>query len=281
MTVSREEFDALKQLVVSQQQTIARLEAQLDRQPENADVPISRRGLFTGVAAAAAGAVAGLAGTTNRAEAATGDALVAGSYYNVVNHPTSLTFTGGATYKDYAFGVNDGYLDKFQGAGTICANVTGLPAAIYAEDLTQSGRVGIFAFSKYGRAIAGSSETGIGIQGYGSVGVYGLAANSGGVGVSAYGDSQINQTALKVDGVARMSRSGLTTVKAGQKTATVAVTQLKATAMVFATIQTATSGVSVARVEVKTTSPSSFKIVLTGNAPAGGAKVAWVIFDRL
>ncbi len=294
MSVSREEFEALARTVEAQRQLIEQQQAVIQRlageasgaQVEAVSPALSRRGLFAGVAAAAAGAVAGLAGGTGKAEAATGDALVAGSYYNQANHPTSLTFTGGANYQDYAFGVNDGPTASYLNGhgGTIAANVQGsFTAAIYAENLrpktTTAGRdlAAIYGTSENNSGVIGTSRKGAGIYG----------ASTSGIGVRAQNTSA-GGIAFQAEGVTRFKRSGQATVQAGKREVEVTIPpinlstpdRLFSSSLVLATLQAVSGNLAILGIK-RGTNPAKFKIALNGPAPAGGIKVGWFIIDMI
>jgi hypothetical protein len=80
---------------------------------------------------------------------------------------------------------------------------------------------------------------------------------------------------LKVDGKAKFSRSGVTTIAAGTASTTVTLAGVTANSMVVATAQQSAS------VYVKAAVPAagSFKIHLTGNAPGTGLKVAYFVLN--
>jgi hypothetical protein len=133
----------------------------------------------------------------------------------------------------------------------------------------------------YGR---NRGSTGIGVwgltDGTGSA-VYGEATANG---VGVFGKSQTGAalrgdspsgTALQVNGKAKFSRSGIATVAAGATSVNVSVPGMTASSMVIATAQQNGS------VFVKAAVPAggSFKLWLTGNAPAGGLKVAYFVLN--
>ncbi len=113
-------------------------------------------------------------------------------------------------------------------------------------------------------------------------GVFGNATGSSGTGV--WGDSSTGTgvransasgTALHVTGKAKFSRSGITTISAGTSSKTISLSRVSIGSMVLATAQQS------AGVYVKAAVPAhgSFTIRLTGNAPAGGLKVAYFVLN--
>jgi hypothetical protein len=148
-------------------------------------------------------------------------------------------------------------------------------------DIGTGGTAGV-----YGHA---SGTAGYGVAGSGPTGVYGAGATAGveggsGAGSGVYGHAQggigvraeaTSGTALQVTGKAKFSRSGIVTVPAGSASTTVSLAGVTASSMVVATAQQNGS------VFVKAAVPAggSFKIFLTGNAPAGGLKVAYFVLN--
>ena len=81
--------------------------------------------------------------------------------------------------------------------------------------------------------------------------------------------------ALDVQGPAKFSRSGITTISAGTSSKTISLAGVTTASMVLATAQQLTT------VFVKAVVPASgsFSIRLTGNAPTGGLKVAYFVLN--
>ncbi len=142
-----------------------------------------------------------------------------------------------------------------------------------------SGATGVFGYH--------AGTTGIGVWGRtGGVGsaVYGQAT-AGGVGVNGYSASgsgvrasTASGKALEVIGKATFSRSGIVTVSAGTSSKTVTLAGVTTASMVMATIQQKLGTSSIA-VKWAVPAAGSFTIYLTGNAPAGGAKVAYFVLN--
>jgi len=137
-----------------------------------------------------------------------------------------------------------------------------------------------------GTGVKGSNTgtTGIGVwgatPGTGSA-VYGQATGSG---VGVYGDTtngtgvnarSTNGTALNVVGKSKFSRSATVVIAAGTAARTVTLAGVTTASMILSTAQ------QNAAVFVKAAIPAagSFTIRLTGNAPAGGLKVAYFVLN--
>jgi hypothetical protein len=148
-----------------------------------------------------------------------------------------------------------------------------------------SGR-GVFGQSETGTGVFGeiTGNTGIGVRGLthglGSA-VFGEATGNG-VGVFGKSDTSIalqgnstEGTALQVNGKAKFSRSKTVTIGGGTTSKTVSMSGVTGSSMVLATAQ------QNAGVYVKAAVPAagSFTIHLTGNAPAGGLKVAYFVLN--
>jgi hypothetical protein len=128
------------------------------------------------------------------------------------------------------------------------------------------GTFGVFATgTDYGVYASGANH-----------GVYGQATSAGGAGVDAAGSG--GALALRVTGKANFSRSGVVTVGAGTSSKSVTLAGVNASSMILATAQQSTS-VSVKAAVPAVPSSGSFKIYLTGSAPAGGLKVAYFVLN--
>ena len=145
---------------------------------------------------------------------------------------------------------------------------------------------GVFGQSSIGTGVFGETtgDFGIGVQGLthgvGSA-VFGEATGNG-VGVFGKSDTSIalqgtsaEGTALRVNGKAKFSSSKTVTISGGTTSKTVTMSGVTASSMVLATAQ------QNAGVYVKAAVPAagSFTIYLTGNAPAGGLKVAYFVLN--
>jgi hypothetical protein len=159
--------------------------------------------------------------------------------------------------------------------------------------------VGMWGRSAHGSAVLGESDDGFGLEAYGSVGVYasgGAVAVVGDVdqatglqgwtGVAVAPDSGINvgvwagaengRTALKVQGVVRMNRSGRVSMGSGTSSKKFAVPGgIASTSLGFATLQANRSGTYVQAV-VNSTADSSI-IIYLNKALTTATYVAWVV----
>jgi hypothetical protein len=160
------------------------------------------------------------------------------------------------------------------GTGSIGVLGDGFERGVLGE--ASDGGTGVFGHNR------GTTGNGVWGQtgGVGS-GVYGQATTNG---VGVFGDSQsgpglqgrsASGPALRVLGKATFSRSGIVTVAAGTASKTVSLAGVTTASMVIATAQQNGS------VFVKAAVPAggSFKLWLTGNAPAGGLKVAYFVLN--
>lgn len=165
-------------------------------------------------------------------------------------------------------------VDKGQGQGN----------GVYGSTNSASGVYGHNAGTGYG--VAGRAESGTGTLGDSTNGTGVAASSQNGTGLSAttaFGTAAsviaTAGTALHVNGPAIFSRSGLVTIKAPAKSASVVVAGgLATTSLVLATLQNSIAGVSVASA---VPNPSTGKITINLNkAPPSTsptAKVAWFV----
>jgi len=104
-------------------------------------------------------------------------------------------------------------------------------------------------------------------------GVYGTATAAGGAGIDANGSG--GALALRVTGKAKFSRSAVVTIAAGSSSKAITLAGVTSNSMILATAQQTSS------VSVKAAVPGSgsFKIFLTGQAPAAGLKVAYFVLN--
>jgi hypothetical protein len=184
----------------------------------------------------------------------------------------ATALTGGSAKA--VWGVSDtGYGGYFEAP-------TGLGFGVYATGGTYGvradGPVGVSGLGTKtgvrGEAGSGGTGSGIGVEGAtgSGSGVYGHATS--GIGVNAYANGGI---ALQVQGRAKFSRSGTVLVGAGTASKAVSLSGTTGNSMILAIAQ------QNANVFVKATVPAagSFTIYLTGNAPAGGLKVAYFVLN--
>ncbi len=129
--------------------------------------------------------------------------------------------------------------------------------------------------SSSGWGVHANAQVGTGVHAEGSLyGLYGVTTTASGTGVRAV-NSAPGGTALRVDGKASFSRSGITTIAAGTASMTISLAGVSTSSMVVATAQ------QNGDVFVKAAVPAggSFKLFLSGNAPAGGLKVAYFVLN--
>jgi hypothetical protein len=181
---------------------------------------------------------------------------------------------GNDTSTDGGYGVAGNSINGDGVNGTTSANGK---AGVYGNDGSPDGAYGVYGFSRVGTGVYGigtSGATGVFGQATIAVGVQGTSES--GTGVLA--TSPVG-TALEVEGVATFSRSGLVSIAAADKTATVTGVGLSASSLVFANLQDSLPGVFVEAV-VRDISGSSFEIYLSKAVPAGKtAKVAWFVVN--
>jgi hypothetical protein len=131
---------------------------------------------------------------------------------------------------------------------------------------------GVYGTSDGGTGVFGTATTGTGVEGSGPTGVFGVASTPNGVGVLAQNSG--GGPALKVDGVAAFSRSGVATVPSGKSQATEHL-PLTSASFVLATIQANVTGLYVRGVTITAGSPGSFTIHLS-KAVSSNTGVAWL-----
>jgi hypothetical protein len=152
----------------------------------------------------------------------------------------------------------------------------------------------VFGATPSGLAVHGLTDTGIGVLGQ-TIGaatanpaVWGLSGGPGpalrATGKSVPASTGVgagNAAALEVHGRATFTRSGLLTIPAGSNNAITALVPggLSANSAVLATLQanSGTLGVKAAVPVQSGANKGKVQIFLTGNAPAGGIKVAWFV----
>jgi hypothetical protein len=228
-----------------------------------------------------AGAV--LVATGSAATATQGQPVIAGQD-NSENAVTSIT-NGGSGDGLFAQGATGRGLNGNEGfscTGTgfpPCAGVfgSGDHAGVAGNGLFNG--VGVWGVANEEPGVLGQGEPGVEGQGdYSgstSVGVKGTSPDPSGTGVIA--EATAGGTALRVSGPAVFSRSGKSTLKAGNTTVAVKNVSLTSASLVLATLQQVQAGVYVAGV-VQSVANSKFTIVLN-QAPTGALKVAWFIVN--
>jgi hypothetical protein len=203
------------------------------------------------------------------------------------NNGTALKATAlnGSSAKAVWGETNSGYAGYFSSPGSIGIGVRAIGGQ-YGVLATTSTGIGVYGSTSTGTGVNGitTGATGIGVNGktFGSgSAVFGEAVNNGVAvfgkttnGTALRGDSP-SGTALEVNGKAKFSRSGTKTVAVNTASLVVNLSGTTANSMILATAQQNTS------VFVKAVVPAagSFTIYLTGNAPAGGLKVAYFVMN--
>jgi hypothetical protein len=142
---------------------------------------------------------------------------------------------------------------------------------------------GVTGLSTSGNGVSGQSSY-IGVRGYsqGGVGVGGNTASGKGVsgvvdgpGTGVYAEGSGGGTALRVNGVAKFSRSGIATVTSGHSKVVISHVALTSGSAVIATLQHVASGNAVSSA-VPSVSASTITINLLKNASAN-FRVAWFV----
>jgi hypothetical protein len=131
---------------------------------------------------------------------------------------------------------------------------------------------GVYGASQGGIGVFGNVTTGTGVEGSGTTGVFGVTSAQHGVGVLAQNNG--GGPALKVNGVAAFSRSGVATVPPGKSQVAHGL-PLTSASFVLATIQGNVTGLYVRGVTIAAGSPGSFTIHLS-KAVKSKTNVAWL-----
>lgn len=216
---------------------------------------IGRRGMLTGLGAAAAGAGA-LALGSGPVGAAPGDPVVQGADNDAGGAGTILRSTAGGATLEVRNAVGVGGAVGVKASADVGVDASGFDA-------------GVVGFSSNGNGLVGRSDLGYG--------VIGTASDLGGVGVVAAAPDEFSKTALDVRGQVRFARSGVVTVPAGATSATVAGLQVYTSTHALAVAQRNTA------VWVKAAVPNpgtgQLRVHLNAAAPAGGVPVAWWLLE--
>lgn len=141
---------------------------------------------------------------------------------------------------------------------------------VYGTSVSDNG---VYGVSESGNGAAGSGKTGV--FGTGPTGVHGFSAAPHGAGVLA--ENANGGQALKVNGVAAFSRSGVITVPGGQSEVSHRL-PLTSASFVLATIQGNVKDLYVRGVTVSAGRRSSFTIHLS-KAVTTKTKVAWLVVN--
>jgi hypothetical protein len=184
----------------------------------------------------------------------------------------------------------------------VFGEATGSGVGVFGKSTSNTGvygtgnTTGVYGIGTNTGVEGSASAGGTGVYGHNAgstgIGVHGQTGGSGSavfgeatsIGVGVFGrapyatalrSDSANGIALQVNGKAKFSRSGIATVAAGASSLNVSLPGVTTSSMVIATAQ------QNGNVSVKAAVPSggSFKLFLTGNAPAGGLKVAYFVLN--
>ncbi len=247
-----------------------------------------RRALMLGAAATGAGVAASLAGggLADAADAASatgaapaGPATPAAPDEPELKSAAVLLGKSNAAHATTQVITRSGTGLKGQTFASASAGVIGMDAG------AQKGGHGMYGHSVHGDGVLGISDKGNGVVGQGSTpgmaavkavdanqggGAYGIFAQS--VHGTAIWATSGQGTALKVDGTARFSHSGVVSIPKGHKSMTFSKPGLSDGDVILATIQRPQSGVSI---EGAQAGNDSFTITLS-KAPASAISIGWL-----
>lgn len=237
-----------------------------------------------GAAATGAGVAAGLAGSGLASAAETGSPNAGGTDAGGIDPAvkSGAVLLGKANSANATTQVitRSGTGLKGQTFATTSAGVIGMDAS------TEKGGHGMYGHSVHGDGVLGISDKGNGVVGQGSApgmaavkavdastagGAYGVFAQS--VHGTAVWAASGHGIALKVDGTAKFSHSGVVSIPGGHKTMTFSKPGVTAGNIILATIQRPESGVSIEGAEAGT---GSFTITLS-KAPASAITIGWLV----
>jgi hypothetical protein len=252
---------------------------------DNASAPRSRRALLAAAAGGAA-ALAASAALPLTAVAANNDPVLLGSNNTDVTATTSITNSTDTIDAFAAQAAGTGF--GITGSSTGGAGIVGW--SVSSPDLppANGAYTGIYGWSpagpidgNVGVGVVGESDDWgvfghgyVGVYGYGINGVVGESSSAASAGVTAYGLGA-NDLALDVVGKVRFSRSGRSSVAAGQSTKTVSLAGTTSSSRVFAVLHSNRSGRYV-RAVVPTS--GSFKIYLNASV-SSTTYVAWFVLN--
>jgi hypothetical protein len=178
-----------------------------------------------------------------------------------------ITRTSPGAYSAAVRGQNDG--TGGDGIG-VYGSQAGNGWGVYGTSVTG---IGVNAVCGSGIGVAGSGTTGV--FAFGPTGVRGIASSAGGTGVLAENPS--GGLALKVNGEAAFSRSGIATVLAGRSKVSASL-RLSASSFALATLQANVPGLNVQGVTIAAGSPGSLTIHLN-KAVKAKTRVAWLVVN--
>ena len=223
------------------------------------------------------------AGTGIRGESVTGTGIRAASTdttptadFNVASHKTGLIGAAGDT-TNLAENTDEtgvyGYASLSDASSGVWGD-SGAGFGVYGSGLTGVGGYGDWGV--YGSGLAGviGDVPAIGVGVYGFTGNVDLPEPPSGIGVYARAATN-SLTALQVQGRAKFSRSGRTSMSTSSKTVTLSGVSASST-FVVATLQTSVSGLYVRAV---VPASGSFKIYLS-KSPGKTVSVGWIAFEK-
>jgi hypothetical protein len=193
---------------------------------------------------------------------------VGGEYYDA----RSKIYINNGTNSEYVFAAQStaGGI-AISGVSNSNAGVYGYSESDYGVHGESAADIGVYGETESGTGVVGTSRGA-------SVGVFGSALG----GPTAIGVRALSNdgTALKVDGKATFSRSGIATVAVGAKTTTVTPGfDVTSDSQVLCTLDTNQSGLYLKNV-LKSANANNFKINLSALVGSGKyAKVAWLILN--
>jgi hypothetical protein len=187
------------------------------------------------------------------------------------------TGASGLPYPDVSLGLyGESGVDGIWGLGArngvVGKTANNAASGVYGEN--QGTGYGVAGRANIGTRVFADTQNGTSLLAT-AVGGTAVNASAGAGGTSIKTKAPNSGTALSVTGKVKFSRSGIVTIAAGSPSQAVTLAGVNSNSMIIATAQQ-TSNVS-----VKAAAPASgaFTIYLTGNAPAGGLKVAYFVLN--
>ncbi len=166
--------------------------------------------------------------------------------------------------------------ETVNGQGVVGKSTNGSGTEGVTSGATASGVWGHHEGSNAGWGVYGHAKVGTGVHGDGTVaGVDGSAVTAGGIGVRA--TNTAGGPALRVNGKASFSRSGVIKLSVAAAYAKVSGMSLTSSSYVLATLQTDTAGLYI-RSAVPAPAASTITIHFNTTAPAG-TRVAWFVVN--
>ena len=239
-----------------------------------------RRALIFGAAATGAGVAATIAGGAAAEAAPAGSGAVQLGKNNSTNATTQVITHGGDGLKGQTFASGHSGIVGFDTSSASTGH------GVYGNSMHGIGVLGI---SQHSTGVVGQTSTSgksgvAGIDqtpGKGAHGLFGQSPKGDAVFATSESGNGLHctsqkGTALLVEGKAKFSNSGVTSVPSHQTTVTVHNSSVTPTSIVLATIQKPQSGVYI---EAAQPGSGSFTITLS-QAPSGSLPVGWMILDH-